>query len=92
MLSLVVLEPIVTAAADLVALWQAQKIIGLPRAERNAAIEEWLSADPETIQMKKWTAEALATGEIIPMELAKTIMEWEPMVTVKIRQPFATAA
>ena len=42
--------------------------------------------------MKKWTAEALATGEIIPMELAKTIMEWEPMVTVKIRQPFATAA
>jgi hypothetical protein len=28
------------AAADLVSLWRAQKITGLPRSERNAAIEE----------------------------------------------------
>jgi len=35
-----VLEDIVESAMDLVALWKAQKIAGLPRSERNAAIEE----------------------------------------------------
>ncbi len=30
---------VIEVAADLVALWKAQKIKGLPRAERNAAIE-----------------------------------------------------
>lgn len=34
------LQEIEQAARDLVALWQAQKVSGLPRADRNAAIEE----------------------------------------------------
>ena len=34
------LRPIEAAARNLTALWQAQKISGLPRADRNAAIEE----------------------------------------------------
>jgi hypothetical protein len=33
-------DDIVAAAEDLVALWQSPKIQGLPRADRNAAIEE----------------------------------------------------
>ncbi len=33
-------EEIVSAAADLVSLWKAQKISGVSRADRNAAIEE----------------------------------------------------
>ena len=85
-------EMVADQAADLIAWMDRLDPDVLQKRDMDAAIEEWLSADPETIQMKKWTAEALATGEIIPMELAKTIMEWEPMVTVKIRQPFATAA
>lgn len=31
---------IIGAASDLVALWKAQKVASLPRADRNAAIEE----------------------------------------------------
>ena len=38
--AIVELETIASAARDLVSLWQAQKIEGLPRAERNAAIED----------------------------------------------------
>jgi predicted LPLAT superfamily acyltransferase len=34
------LRAIAAAAADLAALWKAMNISGLPRAERNAAIEE----------------------------------------------------
>jgi hypothetical protein len=34
------LREIEQAARDLTALWQEQKIAGLPRAQRNAAIEE----------------------------------------------------
>ncbi len=38
--AIVELETIANAARDFVSLWQAQKIEGLPRAERNAAIED----------------------------------------------------
>lgn len=31
---------VIRAARDHVALWKAQKVDGLPRAERNAALEE----------------------------------------------------
>lgn len=34
------LRDIEAAARDLVALWKAQKVTGLPRSERNAAIEQ----------------------------------------------------
>ncbi len=33
-------EEVIGSARDLVALWKAQKISGLSRAERNAAIED----------------------------------------------------
>lgn len=50
----------------------------LVKRDVNAAIAEWLSEDPKTVQMKKWVAEALATSEDIPLELAKDIMAWTP--------------
>lgn len=34
------LRGVAAVAADLVALWQAQRVAGLPRSARNAAIEE----------------------------------------------------
>ena len=69
---------VVERAADLVALWRAQKISGVPRAERNAAIEDvrsGLCAAVDAIDI-----DALPNREWQPIETAPTdgsrVMLW----------------
>lgn len=85
-------------AADLMA-WSMQAGDKLQKVALDGAITAWLQEDANTIQLKKWVAEALATAEEIPLPLAKAIMGWEPPRAaaepaggVRLRQRFATAA
>lgn len=57
----------------------------LAKSALNSAIAEWMSEDLGMVKMKQWVAEALATAEEIPLELAKTIMAWQPPATRTIR-------
>jgi len=66
--------------ADLI-VWSDGKFAGggeLAKAELDQNVQTWLGEDPDTVQLKQWTAEALASGEIIPLSLAKAIMAWKP--------------
>jgi hypothetical protein len=73
-------------AADLMA-WSAQTGEQLAKAELDSAVADWLAMDPDTIQLKKWVAEALATAEEIPIGLAKAIMAYEARPPVRLRRP-----
>jgi hypothetical protein len=83
-------------AADLMA-WSAQTGDQLQKSALDSAVADWLGADPDTIQLKKWVAEALGTAEEIPLGLAKAIMSWTPPGTedaprgVRLRARYATA-
>lgn len=79
-------------AADLIAWSGLIDPDTLQKSAMDAEVAAWLAEDPKTVNLKKWTAEALATGEVIPIELANSILAWEPKVTVRVRQPLATAA
>lgn len=79
-------------AADLIAWSNLIDPEKLRKSALDAEVATWLAEDPKTVAMKKWTAEALATGEAIPIELANSILSWEPKVTVRVRQPLAAAA
>jgi hypothetical protein len=79
-------------AADLIAWSGMIDPDTLQKSAMDAEVAAWLAEDPNTVALKKWTAEALATGEAIPIELANSILAWEPKVTVRVRQPLATAA
>lgn len=72
-------------AADLMA-WQQQTGDQLQKSAMDQAVAEWLTADPNTVAMKKWVAEALATAEEIPLGLAKTIMAYEAPGPVRVRR------
>jgi hypothetical protein len=65
-------------AADLLA-WSGQlPQQGLAKRALDTSVTEWLEAEPDQIQLKKWVAEALATAEEIPIDLGQAIMDWEP--------------
>jgi hypothetical protein len=72
-------------AADLMAWSIQQDPDKMEKAALSEAVTSWLQAEPDTLAMKKWVAEALATAEEIPLSLAKTIMEWEPPSTLRVR-------
>lgn len=65
-------------AADLVAWAELADPDSLQKRDLSAAIATWLGEEPETIQLKKWVAEALASAEVIPLELGADIMAWTP--------------
>lgn len=66
-------------AADLMA-WHRKMGDQLQKGQLAQAVQDWLLADPsdDAIQIKKWTAEALASAEEIPLALGKAIMAWQP--------------
>ncbi len=78
-------------AADLMA-WSVQTGDRLQKSALDGAVADWLLGDPDTFQLKKWVAEALATAEEIPLALAKAIMAFEPPAPVQVRRPYGTAA
>ncbi len=75
-------ELVLTAALDGVDLisWAEERYDPekLTKSDVGAAIGAWLGADKNSIELKKWTAEALAAAEIIPLELARQVMAWQP--------------
>jgi hypothetical protein len=88
-----VFEDAAQHAADLMA-WSAEQGDTLAKSALDGAVQDWLTSDPspDAIKMKKWTAEALATAEEIPLDLARAIMGWEPTMTKaapQLRQPYA---
>lgn len=80
-------------AADLMA-WSMQTGETLQKSELDGAVADWLRADPDTVVLKKWVAEALASAEEIPLALGKAIMGWQEPTTarIRVRQPYATTA
>lgn len=83
-----VVEELGQHAADLMA-WSDHMGNQLQKRDLDAAIADWLSADADSIQLKKWCAEALGTAEEIPLDMAKAIMAWKPPATTaqpRVRQ------
>jgi hypothetical protein len=73
-------------AADLLAWTDQLSENGLAKRDLDASVAEWLAEDPDQAQLKIWVAEALATAEEIPLELAKAIMDWTPQPRVSVRR------
>lgn len=75
--------------ADLMA-WSAEEPVDqMQKAALSAAVSQWLSADPESLALKKWTAEALGSAEEIPLSLARAIMAWAPPAAPRLRAQYA---
>ena len=80
-------------AADLLA-WNQKGGGQLQKRALDSAVTQWLSDDPDSVELKKFVAEALATAEQIPLELGRAIMAWEPerpkLTKFAVRQPYET--
>lgn len=72
-------------AADLMA-WHDARRDSLQKSEMDQAVSDWLTSDPNAVQLKQWVAEALATAEEIPLGLAKAIMAYEAGPVSRIRR------
>lgn len=75
--------------ADLMAWSTQQPIDQMQKAALSAAVADWLAADPDSIALKKWTAEALGSAEEIPLTLARAIMAWTPPAAPRLRAAYA---
>lgn len=76
-------------AADLLAWTNGLPGDGLAKRDVEASVADWLSEDPDQLQLKKWVTEALATAEEIPLDLAQAIIDWEPPSRVSVRREAA---
>lgn len=85
------LDMCIDIGADLIT-WHGEMPTTLAKRDLDASIAEWMAMDPDSVQVKKWVAEALATSEDIPLDLGKAIMAWTPPAVTAPRVTVRRAA
>ena len=73
-----VMEAALVHTADLVAWSENSNPDALQKSTLDSAVSEWLTSDPDSVGLKQFVAEALATAGEIPLSLGKAIMGYTP--------------